>query len=60
MNNLLLIIEFQGRTQLWLAEKMGIHRVTLSRKLTGKAPLTKKDKKRLSDIFDIPIKILFP
>ena len=60
MKILLQVIEFQGRSQNWIARRMGIHPITLSRKLTGKAHLTKADKIKLSLIFDIPLEILFP
>ncbi|KKN76975.1 hypothetical protein LCGC14_0364670 [marine sediment metagenome] len=59
MDKLIKILAKQGRSRRWLADKIGMHEVTLSKILNGKNPLTSEIKKKIANALDIPIDILF-
>lgn len=54
MQNLSAILKKQGRTQSWLAGMIGIHRVTLSKKLKGKSKWTKSNIEEIAKVLGIP------
>ena len=58
MQNLIEILKIQGRSQSWLAERIGIHRVTLSNKISGKSKWTKWDRKKIALALGVPERLL--
>ena len=58
-NTLLKILERKGISHKWLANEMGINKVTLSKKINGTLRLTEKDKQKIADILHLPLDVVF-
>lgn len=52
------LIKAKGYRQKWLAEKLGVSEVTLSKWANNKGKPNEENLKKLSDIFDTPIERL--
>ena len=58
MQNLIEILKYQGRSHSWLAEFIGIHPSTLSKKINGERLWTKKDRKKIAKALGVPEHLL--
>jgi SOS-response transcriptional repressor LexA len=52
------VLKKQGKTAIWLANELGVNRVTMSKYMTGKLPVTIDLLQKIADILEVPADIL--
>lgn len=52
------VIEAQGRTVRWLANRINVHESTLSRMINGVRPLTEEVAEAVAPVLGIPVSFL--